>query len=360
MTVYAQYETLLFLHGSKNSMNFSKKVIFILYLALIFHEPLAMPEWSLGVESKHLITSQSLLNDIKRSLDETKNSGTNPTISGYNVHSSTLLHTDKGDRVFVSGNTEYETPEAMHSESSLLAQITSVLGRNATQDIKFIAFVSENCSKCSGCGDCRDYIKSQTDYKNLLMVCGQESDRTIHVKKFIDGIVEEESFSDLDTTNMPISKDELSSLYASALEAKKGGIKFFSKQNHSSAAAISYSGKTYKSSGTDDAAFHYRPPISGLLQQSATERDYLIKSILVVGEKGQWPKVSYRDRQYGYEFNLFNRKVGKEPISLIISDGNGNFKISDFEKSLPLAFSLEWLIPEELELFIKDIKASVA
>lgn len=313
-------------------------------------------EWQLDDSSRHLLEGTNLLDDIKIALDAAKDSGTNPSISGYDVKSATLLHTDKGDRVFISGNTEYEVPEALHSESNLLAQITSTLGIKQTKQVKFIAFNSNACSKCAGCGDCRDYIKAQTDYKNLLIVCGDNSNKTIYVNKFIDGLLSEDEFSDLNKKNMPITQDELTLLYKAAKSAKEGGINFFTGNNHSAAAALSFSGKIYKASGADDSAFHYRPPISGVLQQAATEKDYLLKAVLVIGDKEQWPVVSYKDRQYGYEYSLFNKRLCKAPIALILANNKEEFKISTFEKALPFAFSLEWLIPEKLDAFVEKIK----
>ncbi|MBT4964285.1 MAG: hypothetical protein HOI53_07930 [Francisellaceae bacterium] len=328
-------------------------LIFIFFCNVVCAQ--SINSWHLTDASKELVNDKALLAQMKRAVDAAVYSGSNPTISGYQVKSATVIATAKGDKIFVAGNSEYEVPEAIHSESSLLASITSAFGASVTRSVKFIAFDSVECSKCTGCGDCRDYIKSQTDYENLLIVCGQRSDKSIHVTRFKDGLVDETEFASVNHTQIALSKLELEELLSSAQGALQGGIKFFSNDSHSAAAGLSYDNNIYRAAGVDDAAFHYRYPISGLLQQAATEQDYLIKAIVVVGTKGQWPKISYRDRQYGYEFSLFNNKLNKKPIQLILSDGLGNYRLTSFEQALPYAFSLEWLIPKELNTFIEQI-----
>ncbi|HXV61400.1 MAG TPA: hypothetical protein VEK15_11940, partial [Vicinamibacteria bacterium] len=93
-------------------------------------------------------------------------------------------------------------------------------------------------------------------------------------------------------------------------------------------------------------------PIGGLLQQAATERDYFLEAVVVAGEKGTWPRVSYRDRQYGYEFSSFNVKQGRPPIRLILTDGNGHFRLTTFEESLPHAFSTASFMPGRVDEFL--------
>ena len=135
----------------------------------------------------------------------------------------------------------------------------------------------------------------------------------------------------------------------------QGGVDLFtSSEQHAGAAALSSSGAVYRAAGVDDAAFHYRYPIGGLLQQAATAQDYFLEAIVVAGEKGSWPKGSYRDRQYGYEFSSFNVKKGRDPIRLILTDGNGRFRLTTFEDSLPHAFSADSFMPERVEEFLGE------
>ena len=135
----------------------------------------------------------------------------------------------------------------------------------------------------------------------------------------------------LSPDSLTISPGELAKLTQSATEARLGGVTLFTTTRHTAAAGLSYSGKMYRSAGGDDAAFHYRYPIGGLLQQAATERDYFLRAIVVVGEKGQWPVVNYRDRQYGFESSSFNHEAGKPPIALILTDGLGHYRATTFE-----------------------------
>ena len=153
---------------------------------------------------------------------------------------------------------------------------------------------------------------------------------------------------------LPISGVELGQLVQSAEQARLGGVTLFTGTRHSGAAALSYSGKIYRAAGADDAAFHYRYPIGGVLQQAATERDYLLRAILVVGEKGHWPVIMYRDRQYGYESSSFNREAGKPPIALILSDGLGHYRATTFEAALPNAFSTASFMPQAVKDFLQS------
>ena len=74
---------------------------------------------------------------------------------------------------------------------------------------------------------------------------------------------------------------------------------------------------------------------------------------MVVGEKGAWPRVSYRDRQYGYEFSSFNVKRGLLPIRLILTDGEGRFRLTTFEEALPHAFSTSAFMPGRVDEFLE-------
>ena len=88
-------------------------------------------------------------------------------------------------------------------------------------------------------------------------------------------------------------------------------------------AAVTTSGKVYRAAGADDAAFHYRYPVGAVLQQAASYRDYFVQAVVVAGQPGRIPRLSYRDRQYGYEFSSFNRKRGLPPIRLILVEEAG-------------------------------------
>ena len=121
----------------------------------------------------------------------------------------------------------------------------------------------------------------------------------------------------------------------------------------------------YRAAGADDAAFHYRYPIGAALQQAATYRDYFVQAIVVVGAPGHIPRVSYRDRQYGYEFSSFNGKRGLPPIELILveqavevaSDAEPpprRYRLTTFEEALPGAFSAASFMPEAVERFLDE------
>ncbi len=73
-----------------------------------------------------------------------------------------------------------------------------------------------------------------------------------------------------------------------------------------------------------------------------------------MGEKGQWPVINYRDRQYGYESSSFNHEAGKSPIALIITDGLGHYRATTFEAALPHAFSTANFMPQALKDFLQS------
>ena len=168
----------------------------------------------------------------------------------------------------------------------------------------------------------------------------------MRVTRFADQIVCERNFPKVERPRIPLATEELDRLVKSAEEARRGGVTLFISDRHTGAAGVSFSGKTYRAAGRDDAAFHYRYPIGGLLQQAATERDYFLPAIVVSGEAGQWPIINYRDRQYGFEASSFNQAVGKPPIVLILSNGRGLFRMTTCEAALPNAFSTAVFMPE--------------
>ena len=311
--------------------------------------------WTLTEEARAVVQDEKLIAQISRALDAAEGAGTDPTISGFHVRAATALEHDGKEHVIVGGNTEYSVPEAIHGETSLLNHVTALLGSQATREsLRFIAFYGQRCGGSLGCGDCRDYEMATTDYENLLIVCGQASDHTVHIRRFTQGLVAEEDFPEVSADEIPLKPAELQRLVESAREARQGGVTLFISGRHTAAAGLSYEGTIYRAAGADDAAFHYRYPIGGVLQQAATERDYLMRAIVVVGEIGEWPRVNYRDRQYGFESSSFNQLGGKEPIRLILSDGAGRFRMTTFEDALPHPFSAARFMPEAMSNFLRS------
>jgi cytidine deaminase len=311
--------------------------------------------WKLTPESHALAPDEKLVAQIFQALDAAKDAGTDPTISNFPVRAATVIEQGGKERVVVGGNTEYQFPEAIHGESSLLNHVTALYGPDATRhSVRFVAFYSTRCSDSMSCGDCRDYQIVATDYEHLLVVCGQASDHTVRVRRFTDAVVPEEKFPEVDAKKIPLSASEVQRLVKAAIDARRGGVTLFTSDRHTGAAGLSFDGKIYRAAGADDAAFHYRYPIGGLLQQAATERDYLMRAVVVAGEPGEWPRVNYRDRQYGYEASSFNRRQSKPPILLILTDGKGKFRLTTFEDALPFAFSAANFMPGAVDKFLKS------
>ena len=78
--------------------------------------------------------------------------------------------------------------------------------------------------------------------------------------------------------------------------------------------------------------------------------------MVVAGEPGRIPHLSYRDRQYGYESSSFNRKRGLPPIRLIVLDSTGpspRYRATTFEDALPGAFSTADFMPEAVDRFLQ-------
>jgi cytidine deaminase len=309
--------------------------------------------WKLS-ESVPGDVSEVLARQIFLALDAAEGAGTDPPISRFHVRAATVAEFDGREYIVVGGNTEYHVPEAIHGETSLLNHVTSLYGPEATRRVRFIAFFTEGeCGSSLSCGDCRDYQIAVTDDRNLLIACGQGSDHTVHIRKFSDAVVPEESFPEVLVEEIPLSAPDLQRLVRAAGNAREGGITLFtSGEHHAGAAGLSYRGNVYQAAGADDAAFHYRYPIGGLLQQAASQSDYFIEAIVVVGEPGDWPRISYRDRQYGYESSSFNLRRGREPIRLILTNGEGRYRMTTFEEALPYAFSTNAFMPEAVGEFL--------
>jgi cytidine deaminase len=311
------------------------------------------PQWKLTKDSESLVSDTKLRDEIFDALNAAEKSGTDPRLTHFNVKAATAFHKDGKERVVVGGNVEYEVPEGIHGETSMLNHVTALYGPEATRkDVRFVAFYAQQCGGGASCGDCRDYQLATTDWEHLLIACGQARDHSVRVTRFADQIVCERNFPEVGAAQIPLSAEELRRLEEAAQDARRGGVTLFTTKRHSGAAALSSSGKAYRSAGADDAAFHYRYPIGGLLQQAMTERDYFLRAILVTGEEGEWPVVNYRDRQYGYEASSFNHAAGKAPIVLILSNGRGQYRMTTFEASLPSAFSTADFMPEALKKFL--------
>jgi cytidine deaminase len=310
-------------------------------------------QWKLAKDSEALVSDAKLRDEIFDALNAAEKAGTDPRLTHFNVKAATAFEKDGKERVVVGGNVEYEVPEGIHGETSLLNHVTAMYGAETTRkDVRFIAFYAQQCGGGASCGDCRDYQLATTDWEHLLVACGQAGDHTVKVTRFADQIVCERNFPEVNAAKIPLLPEELKQLVKSAREARRGGVTLFTTKRHTGAAAVSFAGRLYRAAGADDAAFHYRYPIGGLLQQAMTDRDYFLRAIVVTGEDGEWPVVNYRDRQYGYEASSFNHAAGKAPIVLVLANGRGQYRMTTFEASLPSAFSTADFMPEALKKFL--------
>ena len=252
-------------------------------------------------------------------------------------------------------------PEAVHGEVSVVNQVTARLGAEvARTGVQFIAFYSQSCGDSRGCGDCRDYMRAATEYPSLLWVCGRATDHTIHVRRFSDGLIDEADFPDATPEQVGLPRADLDRLVDAARTAREGGVTLFTgPERHTVRPRSLSNGHIYRAAGADDAAFHYRFPVGGALQQAATERDYFVRAIAVVGEPGTWPQVAYRDRQYGFEFSSFSTARGRPATLLVLSDGRGRLKAATFDIALPKPFSVARFNPDALERFLDKQRAGV-
>ena len=138
------------------------------------------------------LSDAKLERDIFRALDAAAEAGTYPPLSKFQVRAATVVE----DQVVVGGNTEYEVPEAIHGESSLVNHAISLFGPETTREkVRFIAYYAERCGDSLSCGDCRDYQVATLDVERLLAVCGESSTGLVHVRRFRDALVSEERIS---------------------------------------------------------------------------------------------------------------------------------------------------------------------
>ena len=315
--------------------------------------------WTATKEARELVTDPQLLARIFKALDAARSAGTDPGISKFHVRAATVIRHAGADRTILGGNTEYRVPEAIHGETSLMNHVINTVGpEEARREVGFIAFYGERCGGGGSCGDCRDYLLATTRWQDLLMVCGQASDHTVRVDRFAKWIVPEDRFPEVPAEGTGLTAAQLDDLVQAALGARNGGIRLFTPpEDHLGVAVLTTAGKVYRAAGADDAAFHYRYPLGAALQQAATERDYFVRAVVVAGDPGRTPRVSYRDRQYGYEFSSFNRKRGLAPIRLIVLDsakgGGRRYRATTFEDALPGAFSTADFMPDAVDRFLE-------
>lgn len=295
-------------------------------------------------------------------LDAAERARTDPSLSKFQVRAATVIEVEGVTREILGGNSEYAgLPEAIHGETSLLNHVINAVGPEAARrSVAFIASYSERCGGGGSCGDCRDYLMTTTRWRDLLMVCGQASDHTVHVDRFAKWIVPEDRFPEVAGEGTGLPKTRLEELVRAAAEAHAGGVRLFTPaEEHLGVAALTTTGKVYRAAGADDAAFHYRYPLGAALQQAASYRDYFVQAVVVAGEPGRTPRLSYRDRQYGYEFSSFNRKRGLPPIRLILVEQPAQaaaarrYRLTTFEDALPGAFSATDFMPDAVDRFLE-------
>ncbi len=129
--------------------------------------------WKLTKDSAALVGDAKLRDEIFDALNAAEKSGTDPRITHFNVKAATAFEKDGKERIVVGGNVEYEVPEGIHGETSLLNHVTALYGPETTRkDVRFIAFFAQQCGGGASCGDCRDYQLATTDWEHLLVACG--------------------------------------------------------------------------------------------------------------------------------------------------------------------------------------------
>ncbi len=321
----------------------------------------APPRWTLSKAADELVADPELRARMSKALDAARSAGTDPSLSRFHVRAATVFQQAGVERTILGGNSEYaQLPEAIHGETSLMNHVITDVGPDeARRSVTFIAFYAEKCGGGGSCGDCRDYLMTTTRWQDLLIVCGQASDHSIHVDRFAKWVVPEESFPEVSAEATGLPPGQLERLTQAALEARAGGVSLFTApEEHLGVAALTTTGKLYRAAGADDAAFHYRYPLGAVLQQAATERDYFVEAVLVTGPPGRVPRLRYRDRQYGYEFSSFNRKRGLPPIRLILVEQPAQaaarrYRLTTFEDALPGAFSAADFMPEAVDRFLE-------
>src|ERR1700747_282178 len=190
-------------------------------------------KWKLSKDSEALGTDGELRGEVFDALDAAQKAGTDPRITHFNVRVATAFEKDGKERVVVGGNVEYEVPEGIHGETSLLNHVTALYGPDPTRkDVRFLAFFAQQCGGGASCGDCRDYQMATTDYEHLLVACGQASDRTVKVTRFADQIVCERNFPVADAAKIPLPPEQLRRLVQSAEAPRRGGGPLCTRGGH--------------------------------------------------------------------------------------------------------------------------------
>jgi cytidine deaminase len=322
------------------------------------------PRWKLTSQAEPLVADPGLRARIFAALDAAEKAGTDPSLSKFPVRAATVIQVDGATREILGGNSEYAgLPEAIHGETSLLNHVINAVGPEAARrSVDFIAFYSERCGGGGSCGDCRDYLMTTTRWRELLVVCGQAGDHSVHVDRFAKGIVGEDQFPEVPLSAIGLPARRVDELARAAGEARRGGVRLFTPDaEHLGVAALTTTGRIYCAAGADDAAFHYRYPVGAALQQAATYRDYFVQAVVVAGAAGRLPRLRYRDRQYGYEFSSFNRKRGLAPIRLILVEEAPEaapparrYRLTTFEQALPGAFSATDFMPDAVDRFLEQ------
>jgi len=326
--------------------------------------PVPVSHWNLTSQAESLVADPGLRARMFQALDAAEKAGTDPSVSKFQVRAATVIQDAGVRREILGGNSEYAgLPEAIHGETSLLNHVINAVGPEAARrSVDFIAFYSERCGGGGSCGDCRDYLMTTTRWRELLVVCGQAADHSVHVERFAKGIVDESEFPELPASGLGVPAGRLEELARAAAEARMGGVRLFtSDAEHLGVAVLSTTGRIYRAAGADDAAFHYRYPVGAALQQAATYRDYLIQAVVVAGAPGRLPRLRYRDRQYGYEFSSFGRRRGLEPTRVILIEEAPKaeaqarrYRLTTFEQALPGAFSATDFRPDAVDRFFEQ------
>ncbi len=329
----------------------------------------ALPEkksteaWKLADSAREHVTDPALEARIFKALDAAAMAGTDPSISHFHVRAGTTIELEGVDHTIVGGNSEWAGyPEAIHGETSLMNHVINTVGPDAAyRDVEFLAFYKDGgCRGGGSCGDCRDYLMTTTRWQDLLMVCGSGEDHLVQVSRFAEWVVPEDTFPEVDADAIGLRRGTLDALVEAALEAREGGVSLFTPaEEHLGVAALTTEGEIYRAAGADDAAFHYRYPLGAVLQQAAAYRDYFVEAIVVATAPGHIPRVSYRDRQYGYESSSFNAKRGHPPIKLIVleqdlEESTIRYRLTTFEEALPGAFSTDSFMPEAVDQFLEQ------
>jgi hypothetical protein len=117
--------------------------------------------WTLSKDSEAVVADAKLRGQIFRALDAAEHSGNDPRISHFQVRAATVIEKDGQEHIILGGNTEYDVPEAIHGETSLLNHVTTLFGPDATRHlVRFIAYYGHQCGLRTFAGSLRASIGS--------------------------------------------------------------------------------------------------------------------------------------------------------------------------------------------------------